>query len=80
MSLSFLKTKCCPDNNSEVLENSLHKLSYQGLISLKSSPELNVVSIEAKKVQYFIMVLLLLFTFAFECTLLMYFLLKVVCL
>ena len=50
MSMNFLKEKCCLDSDA-VLHNSLQKLSYQSLITLKTSPELNVVSIEAKKVR-----------------------------
>ncbi|XP_063690845.1 N6-adenosine-methyltransferase subunit METTL3-like [Bolinopsis microptera] len=49
MSMNFLKEKCCLDSDA-VLHNSLQKLSYQSLITLKTSPELNVVSIEAKKI------------------------------
>lgn len=51
MSIDFLKEKCCFDNES-VLQNSLQKLSYQSLITLKTSPKINVVSIENKKVTF----------------------------
>ena len=50
MSVNFLREKCCLGDDTSILENSLQKLSYQSLITLKTSPELNVVSIEAKKV------------------------------
>ena len=49
MSISLIKEKCCIDNDAK-LENSLHKLSYQSLITLKTTIELTVTAIESKMV------------------------------
>lgn len=51
MTQSTIQSKCNIENQN-ILQNSLKKLSYQNLITLKGTDELNVVSIEAKKVTY----------------------------